>query len=186
MTTTTLTAKNKTNPWYREPWPWLLMAGPFIVIVAGIVTAWLAVSTSDGLVTDDYYKEGLAVAETLARSQRAEALVRLSQMLVDNPEIVACDVNPLFCDDQGVLAVDARMRIEPVSACDRRHFAVLPYPGHLEEPTILHDGQPVLIRPIRPEDEPPVPAAAPRGTDPRGPMPSDAITPSRTTSVARS
>lgn len=72
MTTNTLTAK--TNPWYREPWPWLLMAGPFIVIVAGIVTAWLAVSTSDGLVTDDYYKEGLAVAETLARSRRAEAL----------------------------------------------------------------------------------------------------------------
>lgn len=74
MTTSTLTAKNKANPWYREPWPWLLMAGPFIVIVAGIVTAWLAVSTSDGLVTDDYYKKGLAVAETLARSQRAEAL----------------------------------------------------------------------------------------------------------------
>lgn len=67
-------ATNKTNSWYREPWPWLLMAGPFIVIVAGIVTAWLAVSSNDGLVTDDYYKKGLAVAETLARSQRAEAL----------------------------------------------------------------------------------------------------------------
>lgn len=74
MTSDILTAKNKANPWYREPWPWLLMAGPFIVIVAGIVTAWLAVSSSDGLVTDDYYKKGLAVAETLARSQRAETL----------------------------------------------------------------------------------------------------------------
>ncbi|MBF0326282.1 MAG: bifunctional acetate--CoA ligase family protein/GNAT family N-acetyltransferase [Alphaproteobacteria bacterium] len=84
----------------------------------------------------------------------AVALVRLSQMLVDNPEIVACDVNPLFCDDQGVLAVDARMRIEPVTPGDRRHFAVLPYPGHLEEPTVLHDGTEILIRPIRPEDEP--------------------------------
>ncbi len=49
------------QPWYREPWPWLLMVGPFVVIIAGIYTAWLAVSSSDGLVTD-------------ARSDRAKAL----------------------------------------------------------------------------------------------------------------
>lgn len=64
----------KPNPWYREPWPWLLMAGPFIVIVAGIVTAWLAVSSSDGLVTEDYYKQGQAAGETLARSRHAVEL----------------------------------------------------------------------------------------------------------------
>jgi hypothetical protein len=74
MTISTLIDKQNANPWYREPWPWLLMAGPFIVIIAGFVTAWLAVTTSDGLVTDDYYQKGLAVAETLARSERAEAL----------------------------------------------------------------------------------------------------------------
>lgn len=50
------------------------MAGPFIVIVAGIVTAWLAVTSSDGLVTDDYYKKGLMAGETLARSRQAEML----------------------------------------------------------------------------------------------------------------
>lgn len=64
----------KTKPWYREPWPWLLMAGPLIVIVAGIATAWLAVSSSDGLVTEDYYKQGQAAGETLARSRHAEEL----------------------------------------------------------------------------------------------------------------
>jgi uncharacterized protein len=74
MTEATMIGKSPVNPWYREPWPWLLMAGPFIVIIAGFVTAWLAFTTSDGLVTDDYYKEGLAVAETLARSERAESL----------------------------------------------------------------------------------------------------------------
>lgn len=62
------------KPWYREPWPWLLMAGPAIVIVAGLTTAWLAVSTSDGLVTDDYYKKGLAVEQTIARSREAERM----------------------------------------------------------------------------------------------------------------
>lgn len=62
------------HPWYREPWPWLLMAGPAIVVVAGIYTAWLAISTSDGLVTDDYYKKGLAANQTIARSEMAERL----------------------------------------------------------------------------------------------------------------
>jgi hypothetical protein len=62
------------KPWYREPWPWLLMAGPFVVVVAGLVTAWLAVVSSDGLVTEDYYKQGQAAGETLARSHYADAI----------------------------------------------------------------------------------------------------------------
>jgi len=59
------------RPWYREPWPWILAAGPFIVIIAGIYTAWLAVKSNDGLVTDDYYRKGLAVNQTIARSEQA-------------------------------------------------------------------------------------------------------------------
>jgi uncharacterized protein len=44
----------KTAPrWYREPWPWLLMAGPAIVVVAGLYTAYLAVTTNDALVAGD-------------------------------------------------------------------------------------------------------------------------------------
>lgn len=62
------------HPWYKEPWPWLLMAGPAVVVVAGIVTAWIAVTTSDGLVTEDYYKKGLAANQTIARSDTAARL----------------------------------------------------------------------------------------------------------------
>jgi hypothetical protein len=62
---------NSVRPWYRQPWPWLLMLGPAVVIVASVMTAWIAYSTSDGLVTEDYYKKGLAVNQTLARSQVA-------------------------------------------------------------------------------------------------------------------
>jgi len=50
------------------------MLGPFIVIIAGVYTAWLAISSSDGLVTDDYYRKGLKVDQTIARSERAKAL----------------------------------------------------------------------------------------------------------------
>ena len=41
-------------PWYRHPWPWILMSGPFVVVVAGVITLYLAVVSDDGLVDDDY------------------------------------------------------------------------------------------------------------------------------------
>ncbi|MBV5267272.1 MAG: FixH family protein, partial [Burkholderiaceae bacterium] len=61
-------------PWYREPWPWILMSGPFIVVVAGFITAYLAVISNDGLVSDDYYKQGLTVNQRTERDQRAITL----------------------------------------------------------------------------------------------------------------
>jgi uncharacterized protein len=62
------------KPWYRNRWPWLLMAGPLIVVVAGFATAWLAWSTEDGVVADDYYKRGLVINKQLERSSRGAAL----------------------------------------------------------------------------------------------------------------
>ena len=62
---------NAMNPWYRERWPWILMSGPAIVIVAGVITTWIAFATSDGLVADDYYKRGLEVNAVLKREQEA-------------------------------------------------------------------------------------------------------------------
>jgi hypothetical protein len=64
----------RVQAWYREPWPWILMTGPAIVVVAGLVTAWLAFHGEDGLVIDDYYKQGLAINQTLSRSDAAERL----------------------------------------------------------------------------------------------------------------
>ena len=60
------------KPWYREPWPWILMSGPLIVVVAGIITTWIAYTKGDSLVTDDYYRKGLAAQQTLASSAQAE------------------------------------------------------------------------------------------------------------------
>ena len=65
---------NTTKPWYREPWPWILMAGPATVVVAGAFTAYLAIVSNDGLVEDDYYKQGLAVNQNMARNQNAKDL----------------------------------------------------------------------------------------------------------------
>jgi hypothetical protein len=63
-----------TTPWYREPWPWLLMLGPGTVIVAGVFTSMIAFGGADGLVAEDYYKQGLAINRVLARERRATAL----------------------------------------------------------------------------------------------------------------
>ena len=68
------TLQTSIKPWYREPWPWLLMAGPLVVVIAALFTAWLAISTSDGLVADDYYKQGLSANKTIASSELAKTL----------------------------------------------------------------------------------------------------------------
>jgi uncharacterized protein len=65
---------SRRKPWYREPWPWLLMSGPAIVVVAGITTAIIAFRGADGLVADDYYKQGLGVNREIARDQAARDL----------------------------------------------------------------------------------------------------------------
>jgi hypothetical protein len=59
------------RPWYREIWVWGLISGPAIVVVAGFITAWLAIRSDDGLVVDDYYKQGLAIHQVLERDQAA-------------------------------------------------------------------------------------------------------------------
>ena len=63
-----------TRPWYQEPWPWLLMSGPAIVVVAGFVTLYLAASGQDGLVVDDYYKQGKTINQSLHRDEVARRM----------------------------------------------------------------------------------------------------------------
>ena len=69
------------RPWYREPWPWILMAGPAAVVVGGLVTAYLAVVHDDPLVVDSYYKEGLAINRVLERDRTARQAGYRAQLL---------------------------------------------------------------------------------------------------------
>ena len=62
------------RPWQREPLVWLVIAFPFTAVVAGLATLWLAVRSADGLVVDDYYRQGLEINLDLARDARARAL----------------------------------------------------------------------------------------------------------------
>jgi len=55
--------------WYRQLWPWLLILPPLASVVGGILVLWLAVGTSDGLVAEDYYRQGVTINERLARER---------------------------------------------------------------------------------------------------------------------
>ena len=59
------------KPWYREPWVWLLIALPMSAVIGGMITIYLAISSADGLVVDDYYKRGKAINLDLARDEAA-------------------------------------------------------------------------------------------------------------------
>jgi len=59
------------TPWYRQRWPWLIMAGPLAVVLAGAVTTWIAFASADGLVAEDYYKQGMGINRRLAREEAA-------------------------------------------------------------------------------------------------------------------
>ena len=83
----------------------------------------------------------------------AGILVRLSQLVTDFPEIVELDINPLLISDGKPICVDARIVLEPSQVPAPRHLIIAPYPNQYESDWLLEDGTPVLLRPIRPEDE---------------------------------
>lgn len=74
MNRASLTSRTPVGPWYREPWPWLIMLAPAAAIVGGISMVWLAITTNDGLVSDDYYRRGLEINRDLRRDEHASAL----------------------------------------------------------------------------------------------------------------
>jgi acetyltransferase len=87
-----------------------------------------------------------------------EILVRFSQMLVDFPQLKEVDINPLFINEKEAVALDARIVIDKERVFKRfephEHLVITPYPKKYETMWTLRDGRTVVLRPIKPEDEP--------------------------------
>jgi len=88
----------------------------------------------------------------------AIALVKLSHLVADLPEIREIDINPLLADEHGAIAVDARIAVALAAPSVRGRWhprmAIRPYPREWERHLTFGDGQAAFVRPIRPEDEP--------------------------------
>ncbi len=87
-----------------------------------------------------------------------ETMVRFSQMLVDFPQLKEVDINPLFINEKEAFALDARVVIDKEQVFAKlgphEHLVISPYPKKYETLWKLRDGRTVLLRPIKPEDEP--------------------------------
>jgi acetyltransferase len=84
----------------------------------------------------------------------ALTLIKVAQLVTDFAEIIELDINPLLADQDGVIALDARIRVAAAAASPERRLAIRPYPKELEEGIRLTGGRTLLLRAIRPEDEP--------------------------------
>ena len=85
-----------------------------------------------------------------------QLLVRFSRLVVEQPGIKEIDINPLVASPDRLLALDARVIIHggsPGEAAGAR-LAIRPYPSQYIAPWTASDGSNLVIRPIRPEDEP--------------------------------
>jgi len=90
--------------------------------------------------------------------QLIQVLIRLSYMAADFPEILELDINPLLVTSEEVIALDGRIVIDSLIKRNENHpyehLALHPYPEKLVKPIELEDGTRLLLRPIKPEDEP--------------------------------
>jgi acetyltransferase len=81
-------------------------------------------------------------------------IVRFSYLVTEQSWIQEIDINPLLASPDGLLALDARVVLHPADLKAAPRLAIRPYPTQYVQPWTLPDGTQLLIRPIRPEDEP--------------------------------
>lgn len=88
------------------------------------------------------------------RKALEDVLISISEMVCELPWLIEMDLNPLIVDENGAIAVDARIVVDhaPSSGDRYSHMAIYPYPAHLIQEWQMNDGKMVTIRPIRPED----------------------------------
>jgi acetyltransferase len=101
--------------------------------------------------------EGWRGSPPADRAKLIETMVRFSYLIADSPNIAELDINPLLVGDDGAIALDARVMTDdaPIDADDRYgHLAIRPYSADLEKQVTVEQGLPILLRPIRPADEP--------------------------------
>jgi acetyltransferase len=107
------------------------------------------------------YKALLGVRGRKAVDMQAleRLLVRFSRLVAEQPQVSQIDINPLLASSRGLLALDARVILHEELATGAGgnkapEAAIRPYPMQYASGWTMKNGEKVLIRPIRPDDEP--------------------------------
>jgi acetyltransferase len=100
--------------------------------------------------------QGVRGRTTVDLAGLQELMVRFSDLVVQNPAIKEIEINPLLATSERLLALDARVIVHPASVPDAElpRTAIRPYPERYTAQCTMRDGEPYIVRPIRPEDEP--------------------------------
>ena len=78
---------NTVTPWYKQFWPWVLIGLPTSVVIASVITYFLAINGMDSVISKDYYKEGLAVNADLERDKKAADLGLSADIAIDGQNV---------------------------------------------------------------------------------------------------
>lgn len=102
--------------------------------------------------------EGYRGSPPVNLERLVEIMIRLSYLAADYPEICELDINPLLVGEKDVVALDARVVVDPGAMGKKikpySHLALKPYPEEYVREVRLEDGTALILRPIKPEDEP--------------------------------
>lgn len=142
--------------------------GPLLTFGAGGIAVDIIGDTSQALPPlNDYLAENMIASTRIDqllgsfkhlvavdREAIKAVLLRVSDMVCELPQVRELDINPLWSDARGVVALDARLVVQPAKHDVKRysHMAIMPYPARWVHQAQLRDGTLVLIRPVRPED----------------------------------
>jgi acetyltransferase len=100
--------------------------------------------------------KGVRGRQAVDLAELEQMMVRFSQLVVEQRWIKEIDINPMLASPDRLVALDARVVVHDLSVReeDLPKLAIMPYPSQYVSPWKMKDGKDVLVRPIRPEDEP--------------------------------
>lgn len=108
----------------------------------------VVIALKSGKVRLQKHKDAIDVNEL------SKFLVRISQMAVELPEIESLDIHPVLVSGSELTIIDADVTLKKYQGDAQERLAIRPFPAEFVETVTLRDGQPILLRPILPEDEP--------------------------------
>lgn len=108
----------------------------------------IVIALKSGKVRLQKHKDALDITEL------SKFLVRISQMAVELPEIERLDIHPVLVSGSDLTIIDADVTLKKYEGDAQERLAIRPFPAEFVETVTLRDGQPILLRPILPEDEP--------------------------------